>query len=111
MIQINKVMIAGNLVRDPEFRKSPRGNSICEFVLAANHRYNNGERTKEEVCYIDVEVFGKVAENCFKFLFKGSPVFLEGRLMSGRDKKHNHDKTLIRAEKAQFLGKGNKEEN
>lgn len=79
----NKVLLMGNLTRDPELRYIPSGQAVCSFTVAVNRAYNaqSGEK-KEEVSFIRVVVWAKTAENCNEYLKKGSPVFVEGRLQS-----------------------------
>ncbi len=78
---INKVLIAGNLTRDPELRYTPQGTAVAQLGIAVNRTYTsqNGER-KEEVTFVDVEAWGKTAETMGQYLKKGRPVFIEGRL-------------------------------
>jgi single-strand DNA-binding protein len=80
----NKVILMGNLTRDPEMRYTPQGTSVCSFGLAVNRRYKQGEETKEEVTFINIVVFGKQAETCGQYLNKGSAVLIEGRLRENR---------------------------
>ena len=79
----NKVMLMGNLTRDPELRYIPSGQAVTSFTVAVNRVYNSqaGEK-KEEVSFIRVVVWARLAENCNEYLKKGSPVFVEGRLQS-----------------------------
>jgi len=76
----NKVILLGNLTRDPEVRYTPSGTAICRLRLAVNSRYKSGEEWKDDTCYIDVVAFGKQAENCGQYLAKGSSVLVDGRL-------------------------------
>ncbi|MBI3876431.1 MAG: single-stranded DNA-binding protein [Verrucomicrobia bacterium] len=78
---INKVLIAGNLTRDPELRYTPQGTAVAQIGVAVNRTYTSqsGER-KEEVTFVDVEAWGKTAETIGQYLKKGRPVFIEGRL-------------------------------
>jgi single-strand DNA-binding protein len=80
----NKVILIGNLTRDPELRYTPQGTSVCSFGIAVNRRYKQGEETKEEVTFINVVVFGKQADTCGQYLNKGSAVLIEGRLQERR---------------------------
>jgi single-strand DNA-binding protein len=84
MISYNKVILIGNLTKDPEIRYTPNGTAVASFRLAVNRRYKQGEEFKEEVCYIDIVVFGKQAESCGQYLNKGSGVIVEGRLQERR---------------------------
>ena len=77
----NKVIIAGNLTRDPELRYTPSGTAIAKFGLAVNRRWKdqNGEQ-KEETTFVDVDAFGKQAELIGQYMKKGRPLLVEGRL-------------------------------
>src|SRR5688500_12742826 len=77
----NKVILIGNLTRDPELRYTPKGTAIAKLGLAVNRswRDENGE-TKEEVAFIDVEAWGRQAETVGQYLKKGRPIMVEGRL-------------------------------
>ena len=82
MPNLNHVTLLGNCTRDPELRFSSAGTPICNIGMAINHAYtppNGGER-REEVCYVDVVCFGKVAELASEQLAKGAPVLVDGRL-------------------------------
>ena len=79
-IEINTVILAGNLTRDPELRQTQNGASVCEFTLANNHTYVSNNEKKEEVSFINIIVWGKVAENCNKYLSKGKGAIVEGRI-------------------------------
>jgi single-strand DNA-binding protein len=78
----NKVILAGNLTRDPELRYTPRGLAIAKFGLAVNRSWKDGEtgELKEEVTFVDIDAFGKSAEAIGQYLRKGRPILLEGRL-------------------------------
>ncbi len=84
MVSYNKIILIGNLTKDPEIRYTPSGTAVANFRLAVNHRYKQGEELKEEVCFIDVVVFGKQAENCGQYLNKGQSVVVDGRLQERR---------------------------
>ena len=77
----NKVILVGNLTRDPELRYLPSGSAICNTALATNRRFKNqmGEQ-KEEACFIDISLFGRTAEIANQYLKRGSKVLIEGRL-------------------------------
>ena len=66
MPSFNKVILMGNLTKDPELRYTPKGVSVTEFSLAVSRRFRQEEELKDEVCFIDIVVFGKQAENCNK---------------------------------------------
>ena len=70
----------GNLTRDPELRFTAGGAAVANFGLAVNRKYKQGEEWKEDVCFVDVTVWGKLAENCTEYLSKGRSVFVDGRL-------------------------------
>lgn len=77
----NKVILAGNLTRDPEMRFTPTGTAICKFGLAVNRKWKDQSgQAKEEVVFIDVDSFGRTAEVIGEHLKKGRPILLEGRL-------------------------------
>jgi len=80
----NKVILIGNLTRDPELRYTPQGTSVCNFGIAVNRKYKQGEEMKEEVTFINIVVFGKQADTCGQYLNKGSSVLIEGRLQERR---------------------------
>lgn len=84
MVSYNKVILIGNLTKDPEIRYTPSGTPVTSFRLAVNHRYKQGEEFKEDVCFIDVVVFGKQAEACGQYLGKGNSVIVDGRLQERR---------------------------
>ena len=81
MASFNKVILAGNLTRDPELRYTPKGSAIAKFGLAINRTWktDTGE-SREEVTFIDIDAFGKQAETIGQYLKKGRPVLVEGRL-------------------------------
>jgi single-strand DNA-binding protein len=84
MTSFNKVILLGNLTRDPEVRYTPNGIAVASFSIAVNRKYKQGEETKEEVSYIDVVVFGKQAESCGQYISKGDSVLIDGRLQQRR---------------------------
>lgn len=83
MVSLNKVMLIGNLTRDPELRYTPSGVVVVTFGLAVNKNFvdKNGQK-QQEVCFINIVAWNKLAENCNKYLVKGRGVFVEGRLKS-----------------------------
>ncbi len=110
MASLNKVMLLGNLTRDPELRYAPNGTPVATFGLAVNtQRPGQGEERKEEVCFVDVVVFGRQAEVASEYLSKGRQVLIEGRLQwrswEGQDgqKRSKHE---ILGERVQFLSRG-----
>ncbi len=80
----NKIILVGNLTKDPELRYSPQGTAITSFRIAVNSRTKHGEEVREETLFIDVVVFGKQAESCGEYLNKGRGVLVEGRLQERR---------------------------
>ena len=109
MATVNKVLLIGNLTRDPELRYTPQGSAVCEFALALNHSYTNKQSGQkvEEVSFVDIVAWARTAEICAEYLKKGRQVFVEGRLKQDRwespdGKKMN--KIRVIAENVQFLG-------
>lgn len=84
MGEYNKVILMGNLTRDPELRYTPGGLAVCEFPVAVPHRFRVQDEIREEVCYIDVVIFGRVAERTKEHLHRGSRVLVDGRLTQRR---------------------------
>lgn len=84
MAGFNKVILMGNLTRNPELRYTPSGTPVASFGLAVGHKFKQGEELKEEVCFVDIVVFGKQAEHCGQYLSKGNGVIIEGRMQQRR---------------------------
>ena len=84
MVGFNKVILIGNLTRNPELRYTPSGTPVANFPLAVNRRYRQADDQKEEVCYVDIVVFGRQAKNCGQYLNKGDGVIVDGRLQQRR---------------------------
>jgi len=104
----NKIILIGNLTRDPEVRYTPQGTSVCNFRIAVNHRYKQGDEVKKDVTFIDVVVFGKQADTCGQYLNKGSGVLIEGRLQERRwetDEGQQRSKYEVVAQNVRFLSK------
>lgn len=81
MASFNKVILLGNLTRDPELRVTPKGTSVCQFSLAVNSSYKDKDgNAREEVTFVDIDCFGRQAELIAKHLNKGRPLLVEGRL-------------------------------
>ncbi len=110
----NKVILAGNLTRDPELRFTPKGTAICKIGLAINRKWNSesGE-AKEEVTFVDVDAFGKQAETIGQFLKKGRPILVEGRLKLDQwdDKTTGQKRSRLGVvlDSFQFLDSGNRD--
>jgi single-strand DNA-binding protein len=98
MANFNKVILMGNLTRDPELRYTPKGMAIAKIGLAVNRRWKSetGEM-KEEVTFVDVDAFGKTAETIAQYLKKGRPLLMEGRLKydTWEDKQTNQKKSKL----------------
>jgi len=110
MASFNKVILMGNLTRDPELRSIPSGSQVCNFDLAMNRVYTTqaGER-KEEVCYMTIVVWGKQGENCAQYLKKGRQALVEGHLQQRSwttPEGQKRSKLEVVAERVQFLGDG-----
>src|SRR5215468_2480032 len=109
MASFNKVILLGNLTRDPEVRYTPKGSAVCDLGVAVNRVYTTegGER-REEVTFVDVVLWARLAEIAGEYLRKGRPVFIEGRLQldSWEDKQsgQKRNKLKVVADNVQFLG-------
>jgi len=108
MASYNKVLLMGNLTKDPELRYTPQGTAVVNLRLAVNRKYRNKDQElKEEVCFITAVVWNKQAETCNQYLHKGSSVFVEGRLQSRSWEDNAGAKRSVievRAERVQFMG-------
>ena len=108
MISFNKVILMGNLTRDPVVRFTPSGTPVANFRIAVNHRYKQRGEMKDDVCYIDIVVFGKQAELCGQYLNKGNGVIVDGRLQERRwetDEGQKRSKYEVVAQQVRFLPK------
>lgn len=109
MASFNKVILVGNLTRDPELRYTPKGTAVAKIGLAVNRVWTSetGEK-KEEVTFVDIDMFGRTAENVAQYMRKGSPLLVEGRLRLDQwdDKQtgQKRSKLGVVAESVQFLG-------
>ena len=108
MASFNKVILIGNLTRDPDMRTTPNGTAICELGLAVNRRWKDqAGRDQEETTFVDVTAWNKTAENCAQYLQKGAPVLVEGRLhleqWEDRNGGGKRSKLSVVAETVQFL--------
>ena len=107
MPNLNKVMLMGNLTRDPELRYLQSGSAVCSFGMAINRKWKSpaGEQ-KEDVCFVDVTFFGRLAEVISEFMKKGRPIYVEGRLKldswTGKDGQ-KRTKLHVVGENMQFL--------
>ncbi|CAN5612088.1 hypothetical protein BH09VER1_BH09VER1_21690 [soil metagenome] len=111
MASLNKVMLIGNVTRDPEIKYTPKGSAVADLGLAINRNYTNqsGEKV-EEVTYVDVELWGRLAEIAGEYAKKGRPIFIEGRLRidSWEDKASGQKRSRLKVvgDGLQLLGSG-----
>jgi single-strand DNA-binding protein len=117
MPNLNKVMLMGNITRDPEVKYTPKGSAIASFGIAINRKFTpEGGEAREEVTFVDITAFGKQAETVGEYLKKGKPVFIEGRLKLDQwdDKQtgQKRSKMTVVMEGFQFLGsRGGKDDD
>lgn len=110
MANINIVLLAGNLTRDPEIRYTPSGMAVAALGLAVNRKFKDTRTNelREEVTFVDVEVFGRQAEVAGQYLSKGRPVMIEGRLKLDQweDKQTGQKRSKLKVigNRVQFLG-------
>lgn len=112
MASFNRIIIAGNLTRDPEYKQLASGQGVCRLGLASNRQFKNRQTGTaiQEVCYIDIDVWGPQADSCQKFLQKGRGVLIEGRLKfdTWQDQQgQTRSKHSIVADRVVFLQSGN----
>ncbi len=94
-MSLNSVNIMGNLTRDPELKSTPSGKNVCKISIANNRIYvKNGEKVTE-VSYFDIDVWGTVADNCARYLKKGSGIIVEGRLRQDRWEKEGKTQSRV----------------
>jgi single-strand DNA-binding protein len=113
---VNKVILVGNLTRDPELKSLPNGNKVCSLSLATNRTYKDASGQRQEsVEYHNVTCFGRQAETVAQYMKKGSQLFIEGRLATrnweDKDTKKKMYRTEIIAETVQFGSKGSGSSN
>jgi single-strand DNA-binding protein len=113
MANYNRVLLMGNLTRNPEIRYTPSGTAVADLGLAVNENFKNksGE-TVERICFVDVVVWSRQAETAAEYLHKGSPVFVEGRLQLDQwenQQGEKRSKLRVRADRIQFLGSPGKD--
>jgi single-strand DNA-binding protein len=108
MSSYNKVLLMGNLTKDPELRYTPQGTAVVNLRMAVNRKFRTKDQElKEEVCFITAVAWNKQAEVCNQYLHKGSSVFVEGRLQSRTWEDNTGAKRSVievRAERVQFMG-------
>jgi single-strand DNA-binding protein len=111
MSSLNKVLLIGNLTRDPELRNTPQGKAVAHIGIAVNESYTtpDGEK-KEDVTFVDVVCWGRQAETCKEYLTKGSLIFVEGKLQLDSWEKDGEKKSRmrVRADRVQFLSSKNR---
>ena len=115
MAGYNRIVIVGNLTRDPEFKQLSSGMSVCRLSIATNRQFKNRQTgtMTQDVCYVDVDVWGTQAESCNKYLQKGRPILVEGRLKfdSWKDSEgQTRSKHSISADMVQFLSFGQQDQ-
>jgi single-strand DNA-binding protein len=108
MAYLNKVFLIGNLTRDPELRVTPKGTAICQFGLAVNRQFKDESgASRDETTFVDIEAWGKQGELVSKYLSKGSPAMVEGRLKfdSWEDKTSGQKRSKLKVvlDNVQFL--------
>ncbi len=109
MANVNKVILIGNLTRDPEVRYTPKGTAVTELGLAVNRNYSTeGGEKREETTFVDITLWGRQAELAGQYLNKGRPVYIEGRLQmdTWQDKQSGQQRSKLKVvgETMQFLG-------
>ena len=107
MASANIVVLCGNLTRDPEVRKIPNGQSVCDLGLAVNESFKDKSGAQQErAVFVDVIAWGNTADACGHYLRKGSPVLVEGRLQLDQWEKdgEKRSKLRVRADRVHFLG-------
>jgi len=110
MANFNKVILAGNLTRDPQLNYTPSQTAVCEFGLAINRRYRGGDgQQRDDTCFVECQAWGKAAEIINQYMSKGRPLLVEGRLTydswEGKDGQ-KRSKLRVTVENFQFLGSG-----
>jgi len=109
MANLNKVMLMGNMTRDPQLSYLPSQTPVVEFGLATTRRYKKQDGTQgEETCFVDCQMFGKRAEIINQYFKKGEPIFVEGRLKFDSWEKDGQKRSKLRVfvENFEFLGRG-----
>jgi single-strand DNA-binding protein len=106
MASYNRVILMGNLTRDPELRYISTGTAVSEIGLAVNDRIKKGDQWVDEVTFVDVTMWGRTAEIANEYLSKGSPVLIEGRLKLDRWEKdgQKHSKLRVTCDRMQMVG-------
>lgn len=109
MAAVNRVFLMGNVTRDPEVRSTPAGAQVSDIGLAVSEKYRNREgQVVETTCFADIVVWGKQAEACGRYLRKGAPVMVEGRLQLDQWETatgERRSRLRVRADRVQFLSR------
>ena len=110
MASYNKVILMGNLTRDPQLSYTPNQTAVVDFGIATNRRWKSQDGTqRDETCFVDCRMFGKRAEVINKYCKKGNPLFVEGRLTfdswQGQDGS-KRSKLRVTVENFEFMGQG-----
>ncbi len=115
MASYNRIVLMGNLTRDPELSYTPSNTAVCKIRLATNHKWRDREgNTREEVCFVDCTIFGKGGETFNQYMTKGRSVLLDGRLKYDQwtnaegEKKSKHE---VIVENFTFVGGGRREDS
>ena len=114
MASLNKVFLMGNLTREPELRHTNSGMAVCEMGLAVSRRFVSNGQEKDEVCFVDIVAWGRQGETCQRYIHKGDPVLIEGRLQldQWQDKQTGASRSKLRvvADRVQFLSRPGRSE-
>ena len=111
-MNFNRIILAGNLTRDPQLSYTPNQTAVVDFGLAVNRKWKKDGEDKSEVCFVDCVAFGRTAENINKYVVKGDPLFVEGRLsldMWTTEDGTKRSKHKVIVENFQFLKKANRD--
>lgn len=110
MANFNRVILAGNLTRDPELSYTPNNTAVCQFGMAINRKWRDRDgNTKDDVCFVDVTSFGRQGETINEYMRKGRPILIEGRLRYQKwtsKEGQNRSKLDVVVESFTFLGDG-----
>ncbi len=110
MASYNRVILAGNLTRDPQLSYTPSNTPVCEFGMAVNRRWRDKDgNQKDEVCFVDLSAYGRTAETINQYMKKGNPILIEGRLRYRQwtnKEGQNRTKLDVHVDNFTFLGGG-----
>ena len=113
MTELNKVLLIGRLTKDPELKYTSSGTAVTELRLASNHTYKVNNEKREEVCFVDVTLWGRSAETVKEYMSKGREILIEGRLQFEQWESQDgqkRSKHRIVADRFQFIGSGGREQ-